>query len=341
MARLIQVGFGAAGTEIVRQHLGKRGDLDLLAHGRKVEAIFGFCDIRRFTDATEVLQERVMQFVNVVAHIVHSKVRRYHGNPNKNIGDAFLLVWKATPTRSMATAEEEALSAREDIAEGGPHKATRRRTGMVVSRQSLVPGTDEMVAAAVAAAANSKPGSALPPPPPPSGDLTPIRLKRLATDAGHGPADGFGLGENGVGRWSRADLTHGVSPASTSSQQLRMSTDSTKSIGDQQGTAAGGEAITSQTDQWGCTRVWEDGIPPTDHKLSRLLGQSASLPPRHRADEALKAMVQVRSSPRGNGTPPSVTPPPTHFYRPRSRASARPSATRIHCLRRSCTICSG
>ena len=192
MARLIQVGFGAAGTEIVRQHLGKRGDLDLLAHGRKVEAIFGFCDIRRFTDATEVLQERVMQFVNVVAHIVHSKVRRlptthsrtrlrshfstccallyllftsllvvhskvrrYHGNPNKNIGDAFLLVWKATPTSSMAAAEGGALSAREDAE--GPHKATRRRTGMVVSRQSLVPGTNEMVAAAVAVAVQAVP----------------------------------------------------------------------------------------------------------------------------------------------------------------------------------------
>ena len=74
MARLIQVGFGAAGTQIVRQHLGKKGELDLLASGRKIHAVFGFCDIRRFTDATEVLQERVMPFVNIVAHIVHYKV---------------------------------------------------------------------------------------------------------------------------------------------------------------------------------------------------------------------------------------------------------------------------
>eukprot|EP00937_MAST-01D_sp_MAST-1D-sp2_P001615 g1615.t1 len=102
MARLIQVGFGAAGTEIVRQHLGKTRDLDLFASGRKVEAIFGFCDIRRFTDATEVLQERVMPFVNLVAHIVHYKVRRYHGNPNKNIGDAFLLVWKDPTVQERA-----------------------------------------------------------------------------------------------------------------------------------------------------------------------------------------------------------------------------------------------
>jgi hypothetical protein len=34
---------------------------------KKVVAIFGFCDIRNFTDATEVLQEDVMQFVNTIA----------------------------------------------------------------------------------------------------------------------------------------------------------------------------------------------------------------------------------------------------------------------------------
>lgn len=43
---------------------------------------------------TEVLQEDVMIFVNEIAHIVHSSVHQYHGSANKNIGDAFLLVWK-------------------------------------------------------------------------------------------------------------------------------------------------------------------------------------------------------------------------------------------------------
>ena len=37
-------------------------------------AVFGFCDIRQFTDATEVLQEGVMEFVNAVARIVHASV---------------------------------------------------------------------------------------------------------------------------------------------------------------------------------------------------------------------------------------------------------------------------
>ena len=57
-------------------------------------AIFGFCDIRNFTDITEILQEGVMSFVNTIAQIVHSEVHSHDGKANKNIGDAFLLVWK-------------------------------------------------------------------------------------------------------------------------------------------------------------------------------------------------------------------------------------------------------
>jgi class 3 adenylate cyclase len=35
-----------------------------------------------------------MTYVNRVAEITHSMVDRYGGAANKNIGDAFLLVWK-------------------------------------------------------------------------------------------------------------------------------------------------------------------------------------------------------------------------------------------------------
>ena len=58
----------------------------------QVCGIFGFCDIRNFTDATEVLQEDIMEFVNSIARIVHMEVSLHGGFPNKNIGDAFLLV---------------------------------------------------------------------------------------------------------------------------------------------------------------------------------------------------------------------------------------------------------
>ena len=35
-----------------------------------------------------------MIFVNEIAEIVHGTVDRFSGAANKNIGDAFLLVWK-------------------------------------------------------------------------------------------------------------------------------------------------------------------------------------------------------------------------------------------------------
>jgi class 3 adenylate cyclase len=62
--------------------------------GQKIMALFGFCDIRNFTDATEVLEADVMVFVNEIAAICHRVTYEHLGSPNKNIGDAFLLVWK-------------------------------------------------------------------------------------------------------------------------------------------------------------------------------------------------------------------------------------------------------
>jgi class 3 adenylate cyclase len=35
--------------------------------------------------------------VNEIAEIVHGTVSQFGGNVNKNIGDAFLLVWKIGP----------------------------------------------------------------------------------------------------------------------------------------------------------------------------------------------------------------------------------------------------
>lgn len=70
------------------------GDVDPMVPGKKVVGIYGFCDIRQFTDTTEVLQEDVMIFVNEIAEVVHSLVDFYSGAANKNIGDAFLMVWK-------------------------------------------------------------------------------------------------------------------------------------------------------------------------------------------------------------------------------------------------------
>jgi len=94
MAALLQVGFGSAGAEIIGKNLSDIGELNPMIPGVRVNAIFGFCDIRDFTFATEGLQQDVMIFVNKIAEITHRHVVKSGGHPNKNIGDAFLLVWK-------------------------------------------------------------------------------------------------------------------------------------------------------------------------------------------------------------------------------------------------------
>ena len=94
---LLAVGFGEAGSGIIGANMSQGGEVDPMLPGKKMLAIFGFCDIRNFTDATEVLQTGVMVFVNEIAEIVHGTADHYNGSANKNIGDAFLIVWKFGP----------------------------------------------------------------------------------------------------------------------------------------------------------------------------------------------------------------------------------------------------
>ena len=94
ISSLLAIGFGDAGAEIIGENMKSGGNINAMVPGRKMYAIFGFCDIRQFTDATEVLQEGIMEFVNSIAKIVHMEVAMHGGSANKNIGDAFLLVWK-------------------------------------------------------------------------------------------------------------------------------------------------------------------------------------------------------------------------------------------------------
>ena len=107
---LLGVGLGEAGSSLINSYLtirkDEKGESDvLMKNAQKLDAIFGFCDIRNFTDATEVLQSGVMVFVNTIADIVHTIADRNLGAANKNIGDAFLIVWKI-PTALMHPDEQ-------------------------------------------------------------------------------------------------------------------------------------------------------------------------------------------------------------------------------------------
>jgi len=58
---LCALGFGEAGSAIIASNMqgGQSAEIVVMVPGRRVTAIFGFCDIRNFTDATEILQDDV------------------------------------------------------------------------------------------------------------------------------------------------------------------------------------------------------------------------------------------------------------------------------------------
>jgi len=100
---LLSVGLGEAGSELINCYLNK--ETDILNIANSINALFGFCDIRNFTDATEVLQEEVLVFVNTIADIVHSIADGGLGAANKNVGDAFLIVWRINPDDDVGSSD--------------------------------------------------------------------------------------------------------------------------------------------------------------------------------------------------------------------------------------------
>jgi hypothetical protein len=95
---LLRVGFGVAGAEIISKNMAFEGEgsavLDPMIPGKRVYAIFGFCHIHAFDLCTERLEDEIMTFINSVARIVHDEVTRWGGMCNKNLGNAFLMVWR-------------------------------------------------------------------------------------------------------------------------------------------------------------------------------------------------------------------------------------------------------
>ena len=108
VGNLLRLGLGEAGAKIITSNM-KDGEMVYERGGRLVHAIFGFCDIRNFTDCTEVLRANIVNLVNGVAKHVHTCVLDNYGAPNKNIGDAFLLVWKPKGEVGISTVADSSL----------------------------------------------------------------------------------------------------------------------------------------------------------------------------------------------------------------------------------------
>eukprot|EP00413_Alexandrium_margalefii_P033418 CAMPEP_0204578058 /NCGR_PEP_ID=MMETSP0661-20131031/42700_1 /ASSEMBLY_ACC=CAM_ASM_000606 /TAXON_ID=109239 /ORGANISM="Alexandrium margalefi, Strain AMGDE01CS-322" /LENGTH=1116 /DNA_ID=CAMNT_0051586951 /DNA_START=40 /DNA_END=3389 /DNA_ORIENTATION=+ len=94
LGSLLALGFGQAGVNIICQNMALTdAGVNVMIPGQRVECIIGHAVIPHFAVATEVLQSKIMSFVNRVAEIVHGIVDEFLGAANKNTGDTFLVVW--------------------------------------------------------------------------------------------------------------------------------------------------------------------------------------------------------------------------------------------------------
>jgi len=96
LGSLLALGFGQAGAQIIEHNMHgvDSACVDAMIEGKRVECIIGATRIRDFSTATEVLQAKVMTFVNQIAEIVHGVVDEFHGYASKNNGDFFLMIWR-------------------------------------------------------------------------------------------------------------------------------------------------------------------------------------------------------------------------------------------------------
>jgi class 3 adenylate cyclase len=96
---LLRVGFGEAGAGIIKSNLSvKDGEntsaVNALLPGIRIYAVVGFCDIHHFDDCLLLLERDVLTFVNTIAEIVHSVAGHWGGQCNKNLGNAFIIIWR-------------------------------------------------------------------------------------------------------------------------------------------------------------------------------------------------------------------------------------------------------
>jgi len=95
LGTLLAIGFGAAGVNIISQNMSSTdtASIDAMLPGQRKNCIIAQIRISDFSTFTEVLQSRVMRFVNQIAEVIHGVADAYHGAVDKSHGDIFMVVW--------------------------------------------------------------------------------------------------------------------------------------------------------------------------------------------------------------------------------------------------------
>ena len=151
---LLRVGFGEAGAGIISANLQTRakgeesGAVNPLLPGVRIFAVIGFCDIHHFEEINNDIKDDVLTFVNTVAEIVHSRVHYWGGQVNKNLGNAFVILWRIgdeldvqmqTAGQNPSTASMKSMKAQN---KGSGAGATPGKSKVIDLRR--VPGVDKL-----------------------------------------------------------------------------------------------------------------------------------------------------------------------------------------------------
>ena len=100
---LLRKCWGVAGAGIISSNLGREKDGQVAVFnptvpGKQVYALFGFVAICGYSPLLKALDGDVMKMINGIASVVHDEIYRWalgdHGQCNKNLGPAFLMVWR-------------------------------------------------------------------------------------------------------------------------------------------------------------------------------------------------------------------------------------------------------
>jgi hypothetical protein len=103
IADLLRKCWGVAGAGIISSNLARTKDgktvvFNPTVPGKRVYALFGFVAINGFSEILRALDRDIMILINDIAKVVHDEIYRWalgeHGQCNKNLGPAFLMVWR-------------------------------------------------------------------------------------------------------------------------------------------------------------------------------------------------------------------------------------------------------
>ena len=93
LSSLLAVGFGLAGTKIIKASLASEGIVKLVKEGHRTLRICLFMEISNFTKWSERLKEKSIEFINMISEIIHVTIFLFNGHCIKNLGESFFFVW--------------------------------------------------------------------------------------------------------------------------------------------------------------------------------------------------------------------------------------------------------